>query len=650
MSTPTLTIRSAALPLLLLLSGKAYSQHDSGPVPVSTASYASNSGQPVRLTLPHSSNPLDTYRATEVAPVSLGNSAQLDALIHDGALELSLREAIALALENNLDLAIARYNIPIAATDLERTRAGGTTRGVNIGLVQSTPGGGVGGFGSGPTGAGAGGTSGGAGGAGTGASGLVTSTLGSGTNVSSFDPVLTGDIGVTHASSPLSNLSTYGTPTLRENSWAGDLGYAQAFATGTNFAFGFNANRATTNSPFNFLNPQLGSAFTLTVQQQLLAGFGFGPNLRFVRIAKNNQKISDEAFTLQVITTITQIANIYWDLVSAYEDERVKQGALDFAQSTLDSAHKQLQLGAIPALEVTKDEGEVAKAEQDVAIARSSLQFQQLLIKSALTRNLDDPTLEGMPVRPLDLSSLATTTVPSELSQSSVALDDAMAGALKRRLDLHMSEINLANRTISREAIRNALLPTLALVGQYGGAGLAGQPNPASDVTSTVPVGFGGSVASAFNNSSPTYFVGFNLNVPLRNRLAKSDQYRSELETRQAELLLQQQRKQIRIEVRNAQYALEQSEARVTAAEKARSLADTIFTITSKEQTLGAGSALQTLSARRDLATADSAMVAARTAYQKARVELARALGTTLEENGISLESARAAKADTPTP
>ena len=327
---------------------------------------------------------------------------------------------------------------------------------MNIGLVKSTPGGGVGGFGSGPTGAGAGGTSGGAGGAGTGASGLVTSTLGSGTNVSSFDPVLTGDIGVTHASSPLSNLSTYGTPTLRGNSWAGDLGYAQAFATGTNFAFGFNANRATTNSPFNFLNPQLGSAFTLTVQQQLLAGFGFGPNLRFVRIAKNNQKISDEAFTLQVITTITQIANIYWDLVSAYEDERVKQGALDFAQSTLDSAHKQLQLGAIPAMEVTKDEGEVAKAEQDVAIARSSLQFQQLLIKSALTRNLDDPTLEGMPVRPLDLSSLATTTVPSELSQSSVALDDAMAGALKRRLDLHMSEINLANRTISREAIRNA--------------------------------------------------------------------------------------------------------------------------------------------------------------------------------------------------
>jgi hypothetical protein len=108
-------------------------------------------------------------------------------LIRDGKLYLSLRDAISLALENNLDLAIARYNLPIANTDILRTKAGGSFRGVNTGVVQGTPGGGVGGFGSGAPGAGAGGTSSGAGGAGAGASGLVQSTLGTGTAVASYD-------------------------------------------------------------------------------------------------------------------------------------------------------------------------------------------------------------------------------------------------------------------------------------------------------------------------------------------------------------------------------------------------------------------------------------------------------------------------------
>ncbi|MBE7158252.1 MAG: TolC family protein [Rhodospirillales bacterium] len=637
--------RAALFSLLILIPFAARAQHDTGPIKPGDATYTSANKQPVRLSLPHSGNPFNAYRSTSVAPVSLGNSSRLDSLIHDGTLELSLQDAIALALENNLDLAIFRYNIPIAATDVERTRAGGTTRGVNAGIIQGTPGGGVGGFGSGATGAGAGGTTGGAGGAGTGASGLVTSTLGSGTAVSSYDPIITGDLGLTHTTSPLFNQQIYGVPTLRSNEWNGDIGYAQAFSTGTSLNFVFNGNRVTTNSVFNNLNPQLASAFTLTLQQQLLAGFGFGPNLRYLRIAKNNQKISDETFELQLISTVTQIENIYWDLASAYEDEQVKQAALDYAQSTLDSARKQLALQAIPALDVTKDEGEVAKAQQFLAIAKSTLQFQELLFKNAVTRNLDNEVLEQMPVRPLDVSTL--TSADTGVAPTPESAEEAIAGALNRRLDLRISNITLLNRTISREAVRNALLPNLALVGQYGGAGLAGQPNPASNVSSDVPLGFGGAFTSAFNNSSPTYFVGLNLNVPLRNRIAKSDQYRSELETRQAELLLQEQRKQIRIEVRNAQYALEQSQARVTAAVKARDLAQTIFTITGKEQTLGAGSALQTLAARRDLADADSALVAARTAYQKAKVELARALGTTLEENHISVESARSGSVQT---
>jgi outer membrane protein TolC len=155
------------------------------------------------------------------------------------------------------------------------------------------------------------------------------------------------------------------------------------------------------------------------------------------------------------------------------------------------------------------------------------------------------------------------------------------------------------------------------------------------------PTSYADAVTNAFNNTSPDYYVGLSLNIPLRNRIAKSDQYRSELEARQAELRLQQLKKQIRIEVRNAQYALEQSEARVISAGKARDLAQKTFDITVKEQQLGAGSAYQTLESRRDLAAAESALLAARTAYEKARIELDRSVGRTLETNSISIESAR---------
>jgi outer membrane protein TolC len=592
----------------------------------------------VRLTLPHSYNPLNTYRPTPAAPANLANSPRIDALIHDGVLELSLQQAIALALENNLDIDIARYNIPIAATDVERTRAGGVTRGVNTGVVQNTPGGGVGGFGSGSTGAGAGGTSGGVGGAGTGASGLVQSTLGSGTAVSSYDPSIQGSIGLNHTTEPLSDIAVYGVPTLRYNEWQGNINYVQAFPTGTSLSFGYASDRETTNSPYTFLNPEIDSSYTFSLQQQLLAGFGLGPNLRYLRIAKNNQKISDQAFQLQVISTVTQVANMYWDLVSAYEDERVKNDSLAFANQTLDSAHKQLDLQAIPALDVTKDEGEVAKAEQELAIAKSTLQFQELLIKNALTKNLDDPTLEEMPVRPTDISAVSASAAAFT---ASAPAEDLVAEALKNRVELSISAINLKNRNISRDAINNALLPSLALVGNYQGAGLAGLSNPLANEPSTVPIGYGGALLNTFNNTAPSYNVGLSLNIPIRNRQAKADQYRSELETRQAQLLIEEQKKQIRIEVRNAQYSLEQSQARVVAAEKARDLSQKIFDITAKEQQLGAGSALQTLSARHDLATSESALVAARTAYQKQRVELDRAVGRTLEANSISIESAR---------
>src|SRR6202789_3405780 len=246
---------------------------------------------PLRLDIPHTWNPIDPYRGTNVSQPNLANSPRIDALIQNGVLELSLQDAIALALENNLDLAIARYNIPIAQADILRTQAGGIFRGVNTGVVQNTPGAGVGGFGSGTGGAGAGGTTGGAGGAGTGAGGTVQNTLGSGAIVSSYDPTITYNAWTEHYTEPLANDTLYGVPLLHSNSVFGNFTYTQTFATGTTLQFVLNNDRIATNSLFNILTPELDSYYRIEFQQQLLSGFALGPNLPYLRLPRKKQNI-----------------------------------------------------------------------------------------------------------------------------------------------------------------------------------------------------------------------------------------------------------------------------------------------------------------------------------------------------------------------
>jgi outer membrane protein TolC len=260
--------------------------------------------------------------------------------------------------------------------------------------------------------------------------------------------------------------------------------------------------------------------------------------------------------------------------------------------------------------------------------------LQEMLIKNAVTRSLEDQALEAMPVIPVDRMQEGTIeTIP--------AVQDLTVSALRSRPDLAESNIDLANRRISRQAARNALLPSLTLVGFWGSSGLAGPLNPVcGSCTSNVSGDFAGALQSAFNDSSPDYYFGLNLNIPIRNRVAKADQYRSELEYRQAELRVEQLKKQVRIEVRNAQYALQQTGARVQAARKARDLAKRTFEITRKEQDLGAGSSYQTLSAQRDLSLAELDLLNALTVLEKAKVELDRVTGATLEHSGIRIEDA----------
>ncbi len=597
--------------------------------PASGPLQTAKSSVPFDVMLRHSHNPADAYRGKVAPAPSMANSARLDSLVRDGKLYLSLRDAIDLALENNLDMVIARFNLPIAQMDILRTKAGGQVRGVNTGVVSGTPGGGAGGAGAGT---GAGGTSSGAGGAGSGSNGQVLSTLGTGSNVSSYDPFITAKVYSDHTSQLLTNRQLYGVQVYKLNTNQGDMSFYQSFPTGTYVEADWFNNRTTSNSPNNGLNPQLYSSARFIIDQQLLAGFGTGPNLRFLHIAKTNQKISDIAFKAQVIATVTQICDIYWDLVNAYDTEQVGERSVAFATQTLDTSRKQLAVQAIPEMDVLKAESELATRQQDLTVARTNLELQELYMKNAITRTLDNSILEEMPVVPTD-------HIAAQIKPDTEPVQDTIAAALKNRTELQVSSLDLDNRELSRKTARNALLPQLDLYGFYSGTGYGGLANGNSTVVA--PGGYGGTLENALNNSSPEYQVGFQLTIPLRNRVAKADQYRTELEYRQSQVYFEELKKRIRIEVRNARYALEQGASRVDAARKARDLSQRTLDIMQKEQKLGVGSNQQTLSAEHDLAVAESALVTAETAYEKARIEVRRATGSVLEEYGISIADAK---------
>jgi outer membrane protein TolC len=562
--------------------------------------------------------------------------------MHDGKLYLSLNDAIALALENNLDIAISRYNLNIADTDVLRARAGASILGVNAGVVLNTPGGGVGGIGA-NSGASTGGTSLGSGGAGGGTNGLVSSTLGLGSLITSFDPVITGTLQSDHFHIlPSSTFS----PASAQNTTTGNFAYNQGFTWGTNLSVGFNNTRTTIgDAPFSPLSPQLNSNFRFQLTQHLLQGFGFGANTRFIRIAKNNRELSDVAFRLQIIDTIDQIENIYWDLVYNYENARVQNESLAFAQKTLSDTRKQVEIGSLAPIEVVRAQSTVAQDQQLVTQAQTNLQLEQLLMKNALSRSLKDPMLATAEVVP-------TSTMDLPPQEPVVPTDDLINDALRHRAELVESRIDLNSRDLSNKAVRNALLPTLDAYAYYGGYGLGGSQNPSnlcvnqpagSFGCSTTPassVGYGSTLNQLVNSTAPDKGVGIQLNIPLRNRAAQAVQIRSELEYQQAQMRLAQIENQVGVEVRNAQFTVQQNRASVDSAQAALELARQSLDAEQKKYQFGTSTTTLVLQYQSQLATSESTLVNAMVAYEKSRIELDRATGALLDHNGISIDDA----------
>jgi outer membrane protein len=598
----------------------------------------------------HFPNPVGPYIPKHVADPNLANTARIDQLMHDGKLYLSLNDAIALALENNLDIAIARYNLNIADTDVLRAKAGAQILGVNLGVVQNTPGGGVGGIGA-QVGTGTGGTTLGAGGAGAGAGGIVENTAGGlfGPPITSFDPILTGTFQSDHATfvptSPFQG-TFQGTTTA-------NFEYVQGFHWGTNLSVGFNNSRVSSNSGFQSVSPALNSGFQFRLTQHLLQGFGFPANTRFIRIAKNNRELSDVAFRLQILTTVDQIENMYWDLVYAYENQRVKQESLAFSQKTLSDTQKQVEIGSLAPIEAVRAQSTVAADQQALTVAKTNLQLQQLVMKNALSRTLHDPMLAKADVIP-------TSTMEVPENEHIQPTEDLVNEALHHRAELVEGRIQLNSQEQSNKALRSSMLPTLDAFAYYGGSGLGGSQNPRSvcqtpdqpfcasatpDPTLnqfplTPSVGYGSTLNQLVNSTAPDKGIGLQLNIPLRNRAAQAIQVRGEFEFRQAQMALQQTENRVSIEVRQAQFAVEQNQASVASARAAVDYARQSLEAEQKKYQFGTSTTTAVLQTRSALATAESTLMSAMAAYEKARVELDRAVGNLLDHAGISIDDA----------
>jgi outer membrane protein len=579
------------------------------------------------------------YLPTSLPPPVTVNSGRLADLIRDGKIYLSLADAIVLGLENNYDIAIQRYNLDIADTDLLRARAGSNLLGVSSGLVQGTQGGTGTTANSLTSGGGPGGTSTAVGGAGAGTGGIVTTTSGSGPTPEQMDPQFTAGIQGERTTTPEATPFVSGKPTLTQDTNTYNFNYNQGFISGTSLAVGFLNTRQTNNGIFNAYSPEYLSTFQAKITQHLLNGFGPGINGRFIIQAKNDRRISDSAFRQQILFTINQIENIYWQLVADYEDVQAKQRALQQSRQLASDNRKQLQIGTLAPLDVTNADNQVASDTQALITSQTALEYQQLIIKQAISRNLDDPILSAAPVIPSDRVSL------EETPEEHLPIEELVRKAYANRPEIEQAALNLKNDEITLRAVKNNLLPTADLYGFYNSNALGGSPSPFCQPfvpgSCTVPtIGYGTVFTNLFNNSGPDKGVGVNLTIPLRNRTAQALQARALLEYRQAQMRLQQLYVQVRIQVINAQYALTNDRAALQAAQAASVYNRQSYDAEVKKLRLGASTTANVLLQQKNLAVAQNNVISTEATYAKDRASLEQLLAQTLDRYNIRLSDA----------
>jgi len=580
------------------------------------------------------------YRVHPITGVNLTNSNRLSQLVRAGNLYLSLQDAIALTLENNVDIEIQRYTPELAQIDFNRAQAGGLIRGVSqqvTGGAQSAVNFITGGFGGGTGNLGVGG--GNTGGGGTALSGTVFQVTG--TNIPNLDPVFTLGYNGGKTSSPQTNSFTSGLTALVAETRGMNASISKQFLTGTGISLAYDNTRIFSNSPLNDLNPFNRGNMSLALNQRLLQGFGRAVNNRNIVVAKNNMKGADLTFKNQVISTVASVINLYWDLVSFNENVRVRKQALELAQKTYSDRKKEVDIGTLAPIEIVRAEAEVARNQQDLTLAETQVLQQETILKNQLSRNgVANPVIA-------DVRIITTDKISVPETESVSPIQDLVDLALKSRPELEQTRINIENTKIGLSGARSALLPSLDVSASTGNRALAGSNNvitrpgiPPRVVDPFFVGGYGAALSQIFRRNFPDWNAGFQLNVPLRNRAAQADIANDTLRLRTQELQEQRQINGVRVDVQNALIALQQARAQYQAAVKNRVLQEQTLEAEQKKYALGSSTVFFVIQAQRDLALAQQSEVAAVTSYTRARNQLDVATGQLLTTYSVSLAEA----------
>lgn len=599
------------------------------------------------------------YESPSMPAVSFQNSDRIFELMHAGQLYLSLADAIALALENNLDIELERFLPKIADTDTLRARGGGLLRGLSLLVNEPAPG--IGGP-NGPllTNLTSGSTP----------SPLVNTNfsdialiseqqndlsvtgvipLSNGPAIPQYDPILSAQVNAQHLTTPETSTVGTGSNWLAQNTVNAGAGVNVGFSPGTQLNVNFDNSRFSTDAARYTYNPFVTSSLGFTITQPLLQGFGISLNKRFIRIARNSQKVADLVFRQQVMDTVAGVARLYTDLVSLNEDVKVKEQSLRLAERLYEDNRNQVDQGTQAPIEVTRANAAVAASKQALITAEGLVRQQELIIKTAMTRRgLDDERVLAARIVPMDALG-----VPDQ--ETSAALSALVAEALRNRPDLAGARLQVENSQISLKGSLNAIKPQLNLVGTVQNSGMAGDRNPLVGVISgnVTPGGYGTALGQIFRRDYPTYEIGLQLTLPVRNQVARADAVRDTLQVRQAQIRRQQLEDQVRLEVADAEESLREARAAYEAAVEARRLQEQSVNVEQQTFAVGLSTNLLVIQYEDYLAQARSTEVAAKGAYVKAKIALQRAAGTILDDNDVSIDEAyrgNVARAPSPLP
>ena len=590
------------------------------------------------------------YRRPTAPPLNLSPAERARMLVRNGALYLSLYDAIALAIENNLDVEVARYNLSISGTEVLRASGGGNLRGIDYSVAESPTG--VGGPGS-PL-------------LNSAASSVTPSTptindltslnvlmetqtnlsvqgpagYAAGPTIPTFQPTFVGQntwfqrsntfavtgTGTTGSGSPLSN-----TPGAL-NFITANYALVQGFSSGAQVQVELNNAARVLYGDTSQYNPFATPNTSVTLTQPLFRGAGKDASLRYIKIAGINQKISRLLFYQQLISTVYGVSRLYYDLVSLNENLQVKRETLAAARKLYEDDAAQVDQGTLAPLELTRARSLVTSSELDQIQAEGLVHQQEVILKAQLARRGSaDPIISNLPIVPTDPIRIPNT---DELQP----LDQMVGEALQTRPDLVQASLQVQSGEVALRASKSGALPQVDLIGNFQTRGSSEVPFTNLGTPGTGLITTPTDLGVAGLRTSRIYQAGIQVNLPLKNHVAQADAARDLLQVRQAEAKTQLLANQVREDVENSVIALQTARSALAAAIQSREYQEQLVSAERDKLSVGASTNFLVIQQETYLAQARSTEVSARSVWIKARVALDRAVGDLLERNGITYD------------